>query len=96
MQRQPCVYILASQRRGTLYAGVTSELAKRVWQHKNDVLPGFTRRYGVHRLVWYEPHESMAAAIAREKAMKAWKRQWKIELIERRNPQWLDLYETLG
>ncbi|MGH8584851.1 MAG: GIY-YIG nuclease family protein [Gammaproteobacteria bacterium] len=96
MPKQACVYILASRRHGTLYVGVTSELAKRVWQHKNDVLPGFTRRYGVHRLVWYEPHESMVAAIAREKAIKAWKRQWKIELIERSNPHWLDLYEDLG
>jgi len=96
MPKQPCVYILASRWHGTLYVGVTSELAKRVWQHKNDVLPGFTRRYGVHRLVWYEPHESMVAAIAREKAINAWKRQWKIELIERSNPQWLDLYEDLG
>ena len=96
MPRRPCVYILASRRHGTLYVGVTSDVAKRVWQHKNDVLPGFTRRYGVHRLVWYEPHESMAVAIAREKAIKAWKRQWKIDLIERNNPEWLDLYEGLG
>ena len=96
MPTQPCVYILASRRHGTLYVGVTSDVAKRVWQHKNDVLPGFTRRYGVHRLVWYEPHESMTAAIAREKAIKAWKRQWKIDLIERSNPEWLDLYEGLG
>jgi putative endonuclease len=95
MPRQPCVYILASRRHGTLY-GVTSDVAKRVWQHKNDGLPGFTRRYGIHQLVWYEPHESMAAAIAREKAIKAWKRQWKIDLIERSNPEWLDLYEDLG
>ena len=96
MPRQPCICILASRRHGTLYVGVTSDVAKRVWQHKNDVLPGFTRRYGVHRLVWYEPHESMAVAIAREKAIKAWKRQWKIDLIERNNPEWLDLYEGLG
>jgi putative endonuclease len=96
MPRQPCVYILASRRHGTLYVGVTSDVAKRVWQHKNDVLPGFTRRYGIHQLVWYEPHESMAAAIVREKAIKAWKRQWKIDLIERSNPEWLDLYEGLG
>ena len=79
--KQPCVYILASKRNGTLYTGVTSDLVQRVWQHKNGVVEGFTKRYGVHLLVWFEIHETMASAIAREKAIKEWKRAWKIELI---------------
>ena len=95
MQRQPCVYLLASRRRGTLYIGVTSDLVKRVWEHKNNVVPGFTQRYRVHTLVWFELAETMESAITSEKAMKAWKRQWKIDLIERTNPQWRDLYEEL-
>ncbi len=73
---QPCVYLLASKRNGTLYTGVTSDLMKRVWQHKHDVVEGFTQRYGVHRLVWYEVHENMESAIVREKNIKAWKRVW--------------------
>jgi putative endonuclease len=81
MSKQPCVYILASDKNGTLYLGVTSDLIKRVWEHKNDVVPGFTNRYGVHELVWYELHDSMESAISREKAIKEWKRQWKLELI---------------
>ena len=93
--KSPCVYILASQKNGTLYVGVTSDLIKRVWEHKNDVVEGFTRRYNVHSLVWYEQHESMESAIAREKAIKAWQRKWKLELIERGNAQWQDLYPTL-
>ena len=92
---QPCVYILASERNGTLYIGVTSELVKRVWEHKNDFVEAFTRRYGVHRLVWYEIHETMESAITREKSLKAWKRAWKLVLIENENPQWMDLYEKL-
>jgi putative endonuclease len=92
---QPCVYILASERNGTLYIGVTSDLVKRVWQHKNDFVEGFTKQYGVHRLVWYEVHETMESAIAREKSLKAWKRAWKLEMIEKENPQWIDLYEKL-
>ncbi len=92
---QPCVYILASERNGTLYIGVTSDLIKRVWEHKNDFVDGFTKRYGVHVLVWYEVHETMESAIAREKAIKAWKRTWKLELIEKDNPAWIDLYEKL-
>ncbi|WP_343125233.1 GIY-YIG nuclease family protein, partial [Pseudoxanthomonas sp.] len=91
-QRNPCVYILASQRNGTLYIGVTSDLASRVWQHKNDQVSGFTRRYRVHTLVWYESHDTMPSAIAREKALKEWKREWKLRLIEDTNPYWLDLY----
>lgn len=92
---QPCVYILASRKNGTLYVGVTSDLVKRVWQHKNDFVEGFTGRHAVHRLVWYEVHATMESAIAREKALKAWKRAWKLELIEGKNPGWDDLYEQL-
>ena len=92
---QPCVYILASRRNGALYVGVTSDIVKRVWQHKNDEAPGFTKRYSVHSLVWYEVHKTMESAIGREKALKEWKRAWKLELIEKVNPQWQDLYPTL-
>ena len=91
----PCVYILASQRNGTLYAGVTSNLVQRIWQHKNDQVEGFTKKYKVHILVWYEPHESMESAIAREKVLKEWRRAWKLELIEGANPEWRDLYEEI-
>ena len=93
--KQPCVYILASKRNGTLYVGVTSDLVQRVWQHKNDELDGFTKRYGVHMLVWNEVCGTMDVAIAREKAIKEWKRAWKIELIEKLNPNWRDLYDEL-
>jgi putative endonuclease len=93
--RKPAVYILASKRNGTLYIGVTSDLVKRVWEHKNNAVQGFTARYGVHMLVWYEAHETMESAIIREKALKNWKRDWKMELIEQFNPEWLDLYETI-
>jgi putative endonuclease len=93
--KQPCVYLLASRRNGTLYVGVTSDVVKRVWEHKENLIDGFTKRYGVHTLVWYELHESMEAAIQREKAIKEWKRRWKVELIEKTNPQWRDLYEEL-
>ncbi len=89
---QPCVYILASKRNGTLYIGVTSDVVKRVWEHKGDFVEGFTKRYCVHTLVWYEAHETMESAIAREKALKNWKRKWKLELIEKSNPEWRDLY----
>jgi putative endonuclease len=92
---QPCVYILASERNGTLYIGVTSDLVKRVWEHKSDFVEGFTKEYQVHDLVWYELHESMEGAITREKQLKEWKRQWKIELIEKSNPYWNDLYQTI-
>lgn len=93
--KQPCVYLLASKRNGTLYTGVTSDLIQRVWQHKNDVVEGFTKRYQVHTLVWFEVHETMASAIAREKAIKEWKRAWKVELIEKNNPTWRDLYDEI-
>ena len=95
MHKQPCVYILASRRNGTLYVGVTSDLVKRVWEHRNDVIPGFTLRYGVHTLVWFEQHETMESAISREKAIKEWKRRWKLELIEQMNPNWRDLYQGI-
>ena len=95
MTRRPCVYILANKRNGTLYVGVTSDLVRRIWEHKNDVIRGFTSRYGVHTLVWYETHESMESAITREKAIKEWKRRWKLELIERNNPTWRDLYNDI-
>ena len=93
--KQPCVYILASKRNGTLYVGVTSDLTQRVWQHKNDQAEGFTKRYGVHKLVWYEICDDMRAAIAREKAVKEWKRAWKIRLIQETNPEWNELYDEL-
>jgi len=95
MIRQPAVYILASRRNGTLYTGVTSDLVRRIWEHKNNVMEGFTRRYGVHSLVWYEVHETMESAIRREKAIKEWKRAWKLELIESVNPGWEDLFPSL-
>jgi len=93
--KQPAVYILASRRNGTLYIGVTSSLPKRVWEHKNDVTEGFTKRYGVHLLVWYELYDTMESAIRREKAIKEWKREWKLELIEKTNPTWQDLYVSI-
>lgn len=92
---QPCVYLLASRTHGTLYVGVTSHLRQRVWQHRTHAIAGFTARYGVTRLVWYEVHQEMRAAIEREKALKEWKRAWKIELIEAFNPDWRDLFDTL-
>ena len=95
MERQPCVYLLASKPNGTLYTGVTSNLVKRVWEHKQHLVEGFTRTYGVDRLVWYEVHESMISAISREKAIKNWKRAWKVKTIEAMNPGWRDLYEDL-
>jgi len=92
---QPTVYILASGKNGTIYIGVTSDLVKRVWQHKNCLIEGFTKRYKVHCLVWYELHENMNSAIEREKRLKEWKRAWKLRLIEDFNPDWQDLYETI-
>ena len=89
--KQPAVYILASQRNGTLYIGVTSDLVERVWQHKNDVVEGFTKKYGVHSLVYFELHSEMYEAIQREKRLKKWNREWKIRLIEEANPEWVDL-----
>ena len=86
---------MASRRNGTLYAGVTSDLVKRVWEHKNNVVESFTKRYKVHNLVWYELHSSMESAIGRETAIKNWKRKWKLELIEETNPEWRDLYPDI-
>ena len=93
--KQPCVYLLSSGRKGTIYVGVTSDLVKRAWQHREGVVHGFTVRYRVHDLVWYEQHATMRSAIAREKAIKHWRRAWKIKLIEQSNPEWIDLYPTL-
>ena len=95
MEKQPAVYILASKYNGTLYIGVTSNLIQRIWQHKNDLVEGFTEKYGVHFLVYYELHEQMLAAIEREKQLKKWNRQWKIDLIEKVNPTWKELWEEL-
>jgi putative endonuclease len=92
---EPCVYILASRRNGTLYVGVTSDIKTRVCNHKNDVIGGFTRKYGVHMLVWYELHRTMESAIAREKAIKKWDRKWKLELIESLNREWNDFSNKL-
>jgi len=89
---QPCVYILASKRNGTLYVGVTSNLAKRVWEHREQLVEGFTRKYGVHELVYYEIHDDMISAITREKQIKKWNRAWKLKLIEKVNPNWRDLW----
>ncbi len=91
----PYVYILASQPNGTPYIGVTSNLVQRVWQHRHELGEGFTKQYGVHRLVWYEAHATMESAIAREKALKKWNRAWKIALIEEGNPTWSDLYGAI-
>lgn len=92
MEKQPAVYILASKRIGTLYTGVTSNLVNRVWEHRNDVVDGFTKKYRVHLLVYYEIHSEMIEAIKREKQIKKWNREWKIELIEKENPKWKDLW----
>jgi putative endonuclease len=93
--KQPCAYILASRRNGTLYIGVTSNLIQRVWRHKSNLIQGFTRDNAVNRLVWYEQHLTMDSAISREKVLKRWNRAWKIQLIEMSNPYWRDLYEDL-
>jgi putative endonuclease len=95
VEKSPCVYILASRRNGTLYIGLTSDLVKRIWQHKNEEVEGFTKSYRVHDLVWYELHETMDGAIKREKAMKKWNRAWKIALIEKSNLDWKDLFSDL-
>ncbi len=93
--RQPAVYILASQRNGTLYIGVTSNLVQRVWQHRQGLADGFTNTHGVKTLVWYELHETMGSAITREKALKKWNRQWKLRLIEASNPDWADQWSAI-
>jgi len=90
------VYILASGKLGTLYVGVTSDLLRRLYEHRNKLVPGFTSDHGVHRLVWFEQHGSIEAAIAREKRLKRWRRDWKIALIEESNPDWHDLWRGLG
>ncbi len=89
------VYMMASKKNGTLYVGVTSDLVKRVFQHKNNLLDGFTKKYAVHQLVYFEEHGSAESAILREKNVKSWKRQWKIDLIEEGNPDWCDLYDDI-
>ena len=95
--KAPAIYIMASQRHGTLYIGVTSDLIKRVWQHRESLVEGFTKKNGVRTLVWYEQHENMDSAISREKAMKKWLRKWKLTTIEKTNPHWHDLWpEIIG
>ena len=93
--KQPAVYILASQPNGTLYTGVTSDLIKRVWEHKNHLVKGFSQKYNVDLLVYFELHADMYVAITREKQIKKWKRAWKLRLIEDKNPHWMDLYKDL-
>ncbi|WP_337055974.1 GIY-YIG nuclease family protein [Pseudomonas sp. USHLN015] len=93
--RQPAVYILASRFNGSLYIGVTSDLVKRIWMHRNSYVDGFTQGHGIKRLVHFEMHGSMLEAIQREKRLKKWRREWKVELIESTNPQWLDLWDEL-
>lgn len=89
------VYILASQRNGTLYIGVTDNLVRRAWEHKNDLVKGFTEKYNVHLLVYYEQHQDIEQAILREKQLKKWKRKWKLDLIEEQNSNWKDLYKKI-
>jgi putative endonuclease len=95
MERQPAVYMLANKRSGTLYLGVTSDLISRTWQHRNHVVDGFTKRYSVDRLVWFELHGSMEAAIVREKQLKKWNRSWKVDLVQAQNPNWDDLWSEI-
>ena len=91
MERQYYVYILASQKYGTLYVGITRNLARRIYEHKESLVPGFTKKYHVHELVYYETHQNVYEALTREQQIKRWKRQWKINLIEGKNPQWINL-----
>lgn len=93
---RPVVYIMASKKNGVLYIGVTSNLKKRIWQHRHNEVKGFTEQYFVHRLVYYEQHSTMSSAIQREKQIKKWKRQWKINLIEENNPGWRDLFDNIN
>lgn len=95
-RKSPCVYILASGRNGTLYIGVTSDVVSRVSLHKQDLIDGFSKRYGVHRLVYLEHHHTMDEAIRREKQLKRWRRAWKVALIEQTNPGWNDLYGEIS
>ena len=94
--KQPAVYLLASERNGTLYVGVTSNLIQRIWQHRQEVVDGFSCAYSVKTLVWYELHFTMESAIRREKALKKWNRSWKLRLIEGRNPEWIDLWSEIN
>ncbi|MBX9742721.1 MAG: GIY-YIG nuclease family protein [Chthoniobacterales bacterium] len=93
--KRPAVYILASQRNGTLYTGVTANITRRIWQHREDISAGFTKKYQIDRLVYFEFHADFLTAIARESAIKRWRRLWKIRLLEQFNPTWEDLYDTL-
>ncbi len=95
MEKNYCVYVLASKKNGTLYIGVTSNLIKRVWEHKNKIREGFTAKYNVDKLVYYEQYSDPENAIKREKRLKRYKRKWKIELIEKSNPEWQDMYNQL-
>ena len=95
MAKTPCVYVLASTRNGTLYVGVTNDLMRRVYEHREDLAEGFTKRYGVKMLVYFEPHETIEAALQREKNIKHWSREWKIDLIVANNPDWRDLYDEI-
>ncbi len=95
-ERTYCVYILASKIGGTLYVGVTNDLVRRVYEHKADVVDGFTKRYGIHRLVYFEIHTDIGHAVRREKRLKKWNRAWKIRLIEENNPNWDDLYSRIS
>ena len=95
MTKKAYVYILTSKRNGTLYIGITTDLVKRIYEHKHDLVDGFTKKYKVHRLVYFEEHEDIRQAITREKQIKKWKRKWKLELIEKVNPNWRDLYTEI-
>ena len=95
-EKQFAVYILASKRNGTLYVGMTSNLPQRIWQHKNHVTQGFSAEYEVTLLVWFELHETAESAIVREKQIKKWNRNWKLELVEQHNPEWRDLYPEIA
>ena len=94
-KKVPAVYMLANKRNGTLYVGVTSNIVKRIWEHKNNVVESFSKKYGLHNLVWYGMHATMESAIGREKQIKNWKRDWKIRRIEEENPEWNDLYPSI-
>jgi len=96
MRKQYYVYILSSKRNGTLYIGVTSNLTKRVWEHKNNTIKGFTKKYKIHNLVYFEEYSNIEEAIVREKQLKKWNRTWKFELIEKDNPNWKDLYKDIN
>jgi putative endonuclease len=95
MERQFYVYILTNQRYGTLYVGITNDLVRRVWEHRNNLVKGFSQDHGLHRLVWYEVHATAYEAITREKRIKKWHRDWKVNLIQEMNPEWEDLYDVV-